>query len=74
MIAEQWTLFDKAREETFPPDGAYVLVETESGNRFNARFSREGESFSLYYSLWGTQGQVTRWRLQQNPETTAPAP
>ena len=62
MVEVQWFNFNKAKQETFPVDGAWVLVETESGQTFSARFNARAEDFALFLSLWGTQGAVIRWR------------
>jgi len=59
---EHWVLFDRSDPKTFPPPDAEVVVETESGQTFEARFIEKSTDFSLRYALWGNQGAVTRWR------------
>ena len=62
MTEEHWVLFDRTDPETFPASDAEVVVETERGQTFSAKFIQKSIDFSLRYALWGNQGPVTRWR------------
>lgn len=59
---EHWVRFDRGDPKSFPPPDVEVLVETECGQTFSARFIQKTTDFSLRYALWGNQGAVTRWR------------
>jgi hypothetical protein len=56
MTEENWILFDRSDAKSFPPPDAEVLVETESGQTFIAKFIQKSTDFSLRYALWGNQG------------------
>jgi hypothetical protein len=62
MAEEHWVLFDRTDPKSFPAPDAEVVVETERGQSFSARFIQKSVDFSLRYALWGNQGAVTRWR------------
>ena len=59
---EHWVRFDRSDPKSFPPPDVEVVVETERGQTFSARFIQKTTDFSLRYALWGNQGAVTRWR------------
>jgi len=65
MLEEHWIPFDRSDPKSFPPSDVDVVVETERGQTYPARFIRETTDFSLQYSLWGNQGRVTRWRYSK---------
>jgi hypothetical protein len=60
MPEEHWICFDRHDPTSFPPPDLDVIVETESGQTFPARFIQKKTDFSLRYALWGNQGGVTR--------------
>jgi hypothetical protein len=62
MTEEHWIRFDRSDSKSFPPPDAEVVVETESGQTFIAKFILKSTDFSLQYALWGNQGAVIRWR------------
>jgi hypothetical protein len=62
MPEVHWIRFDRHDPTSFPPPDIDVIVETEHGQTFPARFIQKSTDFSLRYALWGNQGGVTRWR------------
>jgi hypothetical protein len=62
MPEQHWNRFDRDDPRSFPPPDVDLVVETERGQTYPARFVQESTEFSLRYSLWGNQGRVTRWR------------
>jgi hypothetical protein len=62
MSEKHWVRFDRTDPDSFPAPDAEVVVETERGQTFSARFIQKSIDFSLRYALWGNQGAVTRWR------------
>ncbi len=62
MPEEHWIRFDRNDPKSFPPQDVDVVVETERGQTYPARFVQKSTEFSLRYALWGNQGDVTRWR------------
>jgi hypothetical protein len=48
--------FDRSDPRSFPPPEVDVLVETERGQTYPARFIQKSTDFSLQYALWGNQG------------------
>jgi len=66
MAEEHWIRFDRSDPRSFPPPEVDVLVETERGQTYPARFIQKSTDFSLQYALWGNQGRVTRWRYVTN--------
>jgi hypothetical protein len=66
MSEDLWIRFDRSDPKSFPPADVDVIVETENGQTFPARFIQKSTDFSLRYALWGNQGRVTRWRHATN--------
>jgi hypothetical protein len=61
-----WIKFDRNDPASFPPQDQDLIVETESGHTYPARFVAKNRDFSLKWSLWGNQGAVVRWRRPVN--------
>jgi hypothetical protein len=59
-----WIKFDRNDPKSFPPGDCDLVVQTENGRSFSARFVAKSLHFSLKWSLWGNQGAVVRWRLK----------
>ena len=62
MPEEHWIRFDRNDPKSFPPSDVDLVVETERGQTYPAKFIQKSADFSLQYALWGNQGRVTRWR------------
>lgn len=66
MTDTQWIRFDRRDPKSFPAQDRDLVVETERGQTFSARFIAKSCDFSLKWALWGNQGAVIRWRYSDD--------